>query len=73
MRGLPGLKEQRRAKNISQRELAERVGLSVISICRYECGASNASAKAIAKIAKCLDVPEYLLIYPELVNLNGIH
>ena len=69
MQGLPGLKTQRKAKKISQRELAERVGLSVVSISRYECGKANARAKAIAEIAKCLSVPEYYLLYPELGNL----
>lgn len=52
----------RRARHLTQEKLAEKVGLSVETISRYESGRLGISLEALAKIAAALDVPVETLV-----------
>ena len=49
------LKELRQVNNLTQSELAERVGLSYIQIGRYEKGKSSPSSDILQKLAEVLN------------------
>ncbi len=56
------LKEQRRLYGITQREMAERLGISQPSYIRYEQGTAEPSQENLVKIADIFDVSiDYLL------------
>lgn len=54
--------ELRQGKDLTQKELAERVGVSVSYLSRIEEGAEKPHLKTIARIAKCLGVKLELLL-----------
>ena len=56
-----GIKQIRKAKGMSQGELAERSELSQPSLSLIESGTKRPSARNIKKICKALDVPEALV------------
>jgi len=56
------IKQLRTAKNITQADLADMVGLSYIQIGRYEKGKSNPSSDILQKLAVALDTTtDYLM------------
>jgi transcriptional regulator with XRE-family HTH domain len=56
------IKQVRESRSLSQQDLADRAGLSLKQIWRYENGESEATAGAITAIAKTLEVStDYLL------------
>lgn len=57
MKGLPGLKAIRERKGVSQKSLAEMVGVTEATICRYETGARSPRTTEVALIAEQLGVP----------------
>lgn len=56
------LAEARRAKGLSQRELAKKVGLAYSSISMYECGLRDPSTTKFRKMAELLEVPMEQLV-----------
>lgn len=62
MSGLLGLKQARKSKKLTQKQLADISGLSVISICQYERGAMDPTLKTILKLALILNVSPGFLI-----------
>ena len=65
------LKERRRASGLSQKELAERVDLTLTTISRYENGSRGMDRSTIGKIADVLGVEGYkLFIRPEEETCN---
>ena len=56
------VKEQRKLYRITQREMAEKLGISQPSYIRYENGTSEPSQENLVKIADIFDVSiDYLL------------
>jgi len=56
------LKELRKDKQLSQKELAEILGTNNSSVCDWECGRSQPDIEMLAKIATCFEVSaDYLL------------
>ena len=56
------LKEQRKLYGITQREMAERLGISQPSYIRYEQGTAEPSQENLVKLADMFDVStDYLL------------
>ncbi|MDE7306056.1 MAG: helix-turn-helix domain-containing protein [Clostridia bacterium] len=56
------LKELRKSKRLSQKELANILKTSNSSICDWECGRSQPDLETVAKIASYFDVTaDYLL------------
>lgn len=56
------IKETRKLKNMTQKELADKIGVNYSVISRYENGTIAPSASRLAKIAEVLDVSvDYLL------------
>ena len=51
------LKRIRKSKGLSQKELAEKLGVSQPSYAQYERGARNPKVETIRKIANALDIP----------------
>lgn len=51
------IKEFRKKKGYTQKELAEKVGISRTALIRYENGATSPNIEVIEKIADVLDVP----------------
>ena len=56
------LSSARRARNVTQTELGERVGLSRITIAKLERGVQNVQLSQIFMIARALDIPPMELI-----------
>ena len=48
------IKQPRKELNLTQQQLANRVGVTYIQIGRYEIGKSNASADVLQKVAEAL-------------------
>lgn len=60
------LKVARRAKGLSTRALAEKVGVSAMAISKYERGLMTPSSDVLIKLARELDVTiEYLVRSPK--------
>lgn len=55
----------RKAKGLTQQALADRVGVHVIQIHRYESGASQPSLEVIKKLAVALSVTTDALLFEE--------
>jgi transcriptional regulator with XRE-family HTH domain len=55
----------RKARGISQMDLAERVGVSYQQIQKYEKGVDNLSIKRLGQIAQALNVPITVFFPPE--------
>lgn len=53
----------RKEKNLTQRALAKRVGLSVLQINRYEAGTSQPTLEVIRKLALTLGVTSDMLLF----------
>lgn len=64
------IRQHRKAKGYTQQELAERAGLSTMSIRRYESGERVAPEKILKSIAASLELPESFFLderLPEIV------
>lgn len=62
---LPGLREARIRRLLTQADLAARVKMTPASISRIETGATKARISTVLRLAKALNVdPEELLIEP---------
>ena len=58
------IKELRKKKKITQKELAEMCNISTNSICSIEKGITFPSKNIISRICKALNIPEsYLLLF----------
>lgn len=57
------IRELRKARGLTQRELGEKAGIAEPTIRRYELGKLNPKFETVQKIAKALNVPE-ALFYP---------
>jgi transcriptional regulator with XRE-family HTH domain len=55
----------RKEKNLTQQALADRVGIHVIQIHRYESGASQPSLEVIKKLAVALSVTTDALLFDQ--------
>lgn len=68
------IKEIRKSKKLTQKQLAELVDLSEISIRRYEKGINRPTFEILDKIAKALETPlsDILIVEsdPNLINVN---
>lgn len=51
------IREARKAKGISQMELAEKLDISYIQLQKYEYGTANISINRLVQIAEALNVP----------------
>lgn len=52
----------RQARNLSQKEMADEVGLCAGSISRFECGYTQGKSMSLARIARCYGLSvDYLL------------
>jgi transcriptional regulator with XRE-family HTH domain len=60
----------RQQKNIAQNELAQKTGINVKSLSRYELGNTIPPADALAAIAKALEVSADYLITGEEVDIK---
>ena len=57
------IREHRKARGLTQKELGERAGIAEPTIRRYELGKLNPKFETVQKIAKALNVPE-AFFYP---------
>jgi len=62
------IKQARRLRGISQRALAERVGLSAMAISKYEQGKVTPSSSVLLRLARALDVRVEFFIRPVLIK-----
>lgn len=56
------IKKYRTAKNLTQKELAEKIGITAPTITKYENGKLEPNMSTIKKIADCLDISTYNII-----------
>jgi transcriptional regulator with XRE-family HTH domain len=63
------LRHYRKARGLKQRELAERLGLSVNMVGNMERGEAAPSFETIEKIAAALEVPEAALFGADVLTL----
>lgn len=66
------LKSIRTAKGLSQKELAEKSGVSLRTLQHYECGDSDingAGTSMLLKLAEALETPYYNLLDDELRDM----
>lgn len=63
------IKKARKEKNMSQKELAEKIGVSASMIGQYENGLRNPKIETVQRIASVLDVNPYLLISSNITRL----
>ncbi|MBY6931281.1 helix-turn-helix domain-containing protein [Clostridium botulinum] len=64
------IKQLRKNKNLTQKQLAEKAGLAEISIRRYEKGTNEPSTKILKKIATALGVPIENILVAELDTIT---
>ena len=50
------LRELRRSRNITLRELSEKIGISPISLCRIEKGERKMTTEFVSAVAEALDL-----------------
>lgn len=56
------IKEARKKRGLTQKQLAEKLGVSTAMIAQYETGKRNPKIQTLEKIASALDIPSYELI-----------
>lgn len=66
------IKKYREAKNLTQKQVALRAGMSEPAIRNYELGNRTPSAKQIEKIALSLDVSPFAISNPDLESYVGV-
>jgi transcriptional regulator with XRE-family HTH domain len=62
------LREWRRARGLSQRALAERVGITTRTLALYERGARYPDDKRLHALADALNISPAMLLTPRLVT-----
>jgi len=62
------LREWRRARGLSQRALAERVGITTRTLALYERGARYPDEKTLHALADALDISTHALLRPRIVS-----
>lgn len=60
------IRNARQQKRISQKELADLIGMSAAQLCRIECGDSRPSKTTLQRLSSHIGIP-----YPELLRLAG--
>ena len=58
------IRDIRKSKGVTQRELGERLGISEVAVNRYEAGNQNLTLKTLQKIVDVLDVELTVTIVP---------
>ena len=48
-------REARKKRNLTQKEVAEKLGTSRVTVARWECGINNPKLNTIRKLAKLYD------------------
>ena len=66
------IKNFRKAKNLSQKELSERSGINLSIIKKYETGYRNPKPEQLIKIANALEISSVELLPIEISNVNDI-
>lgn len=56
------MREARELANMTQKELADKIGVSVVTICRYETGKRTPNVRIAKRIGKILSVPWFEII-----------
>ena len=67
---ISNIKRLRLTQNLSQAELAERVGISVTFMCSIETGKKWGSFQTLADIATALNVEPYELLMPSNIGVG---
>ncbi|APM41325.1 hypothetical protein BS101_18390 [Clostridium kluyveri] len=62
------IKKYRKSKNLTQKQLAQKIGVIPVTITRYENNKREPNIDTLNEIAKALDVPVYELIGESLRN-----
>jgi phosphoglycolate phosphatase-like HAD superfamily hydrolase/DNA-binding Xre family transcriptional regulator len=65
------LKEVRKSRNFTQKELAKKLGCTEIMISRYELGVSQLSISRLLRISEILNVPAALFLEPSAVSIGS--
>ncbi|WP_020597507.1 helix-turn-helix domain-containing protein [Spirosoma panaciterrae] len=55
------IREARKAKGLTQKELGEKMGISESAVNRYENGSANLSLKTVEKIAEVMGITVRIL------------
>lgn len=64
------IKKLRIENKYTQTELAEKLGIKLSTLQKYESGSiENFNVETIRKLCEVFDIPPYLLIYPDHINL----
>ena len=64
------IKKLRIENKYTQTELAEKLGIKLSTLQKYESGSiENFNVETIRKLCEVFDIPPYLLIYPDYINL----
>ncbi len=67
------VKKQRIEKNLTQSELAEKLGIDTSSLGRMECGINFVSARMLLKISSALEInPAELFNFGNKINGNSV-
>ncbi len=67
------IQKQRVQKNLTQAELAEKLGIELSTLGKIECGMSFVSAKLLLKICSTLEVtPAELFNFSGKININTV-
>lgn len=64
------IKEVRRARNMTQMELSELIGVSYQQVQKYEKGSDNISVERLKQIAKAVDMP-VTLFFPSAAETTA--
>ena len=64
MYDLPGLEPLRKAQRLSRAELAERAGLTVVTVWNLETGKRRARPQTVYALADALGIPPMDLVLP---------
>ncbi|WP_375443497.1 helix-turn-helix domain-containing protein [uncultured Fibrella sp.] len=58
------IRDIRKSKGVTQKELGERLGISEVAVNRYEAGNQNLTLRTIQKIVDVLEVKLFITIVP---------
>lgn len=59
------IKEARKEQHMTQKQLADKLGVSYVVICQYENGARNPKNETLGRIANALGIPITDLLFDE--------
>lgn len=66
----PRLKQARKANRLSQRDLADKVGISAMAISKYERGLDTPSSGVLLRLAQALEVSLDFLFRPQTISVQ---